>query len=135
MAGEALGTRATIATHTPIVYQDWTIEPGADVTIPLGDDHAAYVFVFGGAVKIGDDEQVAKDGELALLGDGDAVRLRGTSERARLLLLAGVPLGEPVARYGPFVMNTELEIREAIADFRSGKMGEITRTARHRLRA
>lgn len=129
VAGEALGTKATIATHTPIVYQDWTIEPGADVTIPLGADHAAYVFVFGGAVKLGDGDSVAKDGELALLGDGDSVRLRGTNERARLLLLAGVPLEEPVARYGPFVMNTEREIHEAIADFRSGKMGEITRTA------
>ena len=129
VAGEALGVTATIATHTPIVYQDWTLEPGADVTLPLSSDHAAYVYVFGGEVKVGDAGEAVKDGQLAILGDGDAVRLRGGSERARLLLLAGVPMKEPVARYGPFVMNTEAEIREAIADFRSGKMGEITKSA------
>lgn len=129
VAGEALGVTATIATHTPIVYQDWTLEPGADVTLPLSSDHAAYVYVFGGEVKVGDADETVKDGQLAILGDGDAVRIRGGSERARLLLLAGVPMKEPVARYGPFVMNTEQEIREAIADFRSGKMGEITKSA------
>jgi redox-sensitive bicupin YhaK (pirin superfamily) len=63
------------------------------------------------------------------LGGGDVVRLRGTDEDARLLLLAGVPLNEPVARYGPFVMNTEQELRQAFADYQSGRMGEITRSA------
>lgn len=129
LAGEALGVSASIATHTPVVYQDWTIAPGADVTIPLAADHAVYVYVFGGEVKLGDDGAIASDGELALLGPGDAVRLTGSSKEARLLLLAGVPLKEPVARYGPFVMNTEHEIRQAMVDFRSGKMGEITKSA------
>ncbi len=129
IAGEALGVSASIATHTPIVYQDWTIAPGADVTIPLASDHAAYVYVFGGDVKLGDDGATAEDGQLAILGPGDAVRLRGGTKSARLLLLAGVPLKEPVARYGPFVMNTENEIRQAMVDFRSGKMGEITKSA------
>ena len=129
VAGEALGVKATIATHTPIVYQDWTIDPGADVTLPLDRELAVYVYVFGGAIRVGDDERRVNDGQLAILGAGEALRLRGDTERARLLVLAGAPLREPVARYGPFVMNTENEIREAIADFRSGKMGEITRTA------
>ena len=129
IAGEALGVSASIATHTPIVYQDWTIAPGADVTIPLSSDHAAYVYVFGGDVKLGDDGATAEDGQLAILGPGDAVRLRGGTKSARLLLLAGVPLKEPVARYGPFFMNTENEIRQAMVDFRSGKMGEITKSA------
>jgi redox-sensitive bicupin YhaK (pirin superfamily) len=66
---------------------------------------------------------------MALLGPGEAVRLRGAGQPGRLLLLAGVPLGEPVARYGPFVMNTEAEIIQAACDFQSGRMGEITRTA------
>ncbi|CAN5714155.1 pirin family protein [soil metagenome] len=129
VAGEALGVAASIATHTPIVYQDWTIEPGADVTLPLAADHAAYVYVFGGAVRLGDGDDLVSDGELAILGPGDAVRFRGTTSQTRLLLLAGVPLNEPVARYGPFVMNTEAEVRQAIVDFRSGKMGEITKSA------
>ena len=68
---------------------------------------------------------------MALLGPGDAVRLAGVDGGpGRLLLLAGVPLREPVARYGPFVMTTEAEIMQAARDFQSGRMGEITRTAR-----
>jgi quercetin 2,3-dioxygenase len=71
-----------------------------------------------------------EDGSMAILGEGNVVRLRASpGKRARLLLLAGVPLQEPVARYGPFVMNTKQELMRAFEDFRSGKMGEITRTA------
>jgi redox-sensitive bicupin YhaK (pirin superfamily) len=67
---------------------------------------------------------------MAILGPGGVVRLAATadaSEPARLLLLAGVPLREPVARYGPFVMSTEIEIRQAILDFQAGRMGRIAR--------
>ena len=70
------------------------------------------------------------DGQLARLGDGDSLRLRhaGTGT-ARALLLAGEPIKEPVARYGPFVMNNEAQLRQAFADYHSGRMGEITRQA------
>jgi redox-sensitive bicupin YhaK (pirin superfamily) len=129
IAGEALGARAVIDTHTPIVYQDWSIDPGADVTMPLARDQTALVYVFEGSVRVGDGDRTVEDGRMALLGTGDAVRLRGGAAPGRLLLLAGVPLGEPVARYGPFVMNTEAEIIQAARDFQSGRMGEITRTA------
>jgi len=129
IAGEALGVRAAIATHTPIVYQDWALEPGADVTLELDAAQRALVYVFRGSAKVGDAGSDVKDGQLAVLGAGDAVRLRGADESARLLLLAGVPLGEPVARYGPFVMNSERELMQAFQDYQSGRMGEITRTA------
>ena len=133
VAGRALDQEAVIDTHTPIVFHDWTIDAGADVTTRVGRDHQVLVYVFSGAVRLGDQGQVVQDGQLALLGEGDVVRLRAVSdpdEPARLLLLAGIPLGEPVARYGPFVMNTEQEIVDAIRDYQSGRMGEITRTAR-----
>jgi hypothetical protein len=77
-----------------------------------------------------DAPNVSTRGQLAVLGPGDTVRLRAGTEPGRLLLLAGVPLREPVARYGPFVMNTEQEIVTAVRDFQSGRMGEITRTAK-----
>ncbi len=132
IAGEALGVRAVIDTLTPIVYQDWTLGAGADVTVAIPGDHQALVYVFGGALRVGDQGKPVGDGQLALLGAGDTVRLRGVPGAAspgRALLLAGVPLREPVARYGPFVMNSEQEIIQAARDFQSGRMGEITRTA------
>lgn len=131
IAGEALGARAVIDTHTPVVYQDWSLAPGADVTLPLAADHTVLVYVFQGGILVGDDGADASvaDGQLAVLGSGDAVRLRGGAAGGRLLLLAGVPLREPVVAYGPFVMNTKEEILEAHRDYHSGRMGEITRSA------
>jgi len=127
VAGEALGVRAVIETHTPIVFQDWTLAPGADLTLPIDRAQRVLVYVFDGSVLVGDRE--LHDGQLAVLGEGDAVQLRATAT-CRLLLLAGVPHGEPVARYGPFVMTNERELVQAFRDFQSGRMGEITRTAR-----
>jgi redox-sensitive bicupin YhaK (pirin superfamily) len=132
IAGSALGVNAIIDTHTPIVYQDWTLDSGADVTVSLEQGEAALVYVFEGSARVGDEGKVVQDGQLAILGEGNAVRLRGpetSGEHGRLLLLAGTPLGEPVARYGPFVMNTKAEILQAFEDYKSGRMGEITRTA------
>jgi redox-sensitive bicupin YhaK (pirin superfamily) len=128
IAGEAMGRRAVIDTRTPILYQDWTLEPGGAVEQSIPSDYNAMAFVFQGRLLVGGIE--VADGELAVLGPGDAVRLTvpaDASEPARLLLLGGVPIGEPVARYGPVVMNTEVEVRKAIMDFRSGQFGEIRR--------
>jgi quercetin 2,3-dioxygenase len=135
IAGRALGCSAVIDTHTPIVFHDWTVDAEADVSTELAENHQAFVYVFSGAVRVGDAGREVRDGQLAILGPGDTVRLRGTpvaEAPSRLLLLAGVPLGEPVARYGPFVMNTQQEIVDAMRDYQSGRMGEITRSARVR---
>ncbi|HEY5945506.1 MAG TPA: pirin family protein [Kofleriaceae bacterium] len=128
IAGAALGVNAVIETHTPIVFQDWKLEPGAEVTIDISPDQQVLAYVFEGAIEI--EGREVRDGQMAILGDGDAVRLRGTAQRGRLLLLAGVPHREPVARYGPFVMTTERELVEAFRDYQTGRMGEITRSAR-----
>ena len=132
IAGEALGARAVIDTHTPIVYQDWSVAPEGDVTVAIGHDHRALAYVFEGGVRIGERDagRVATDGQMALLGAGDHVRLRGVPGGGRLLLLGGVPLNEPIARYGPFVMNNDAELVSAFEDYQSGRMGEITRTAK-----
>jgi quercetin 2,3-dioxygenase len=92
--------------------------------VPVPADHAAYVYVFEGAVRVAGRE--VKDGQLAILGDGNRVQL-AASERAQALLLTGVPLREPVVQYGPFVMNTEKEIVQAIEDYQAGRLGEIAR--------
>jgi redox-sensitive bicupin YhaK (pirin superfamily) len=131
VAGEALGVKAAIDTRTPIVFQDWTLEPGAEVTVPFERGLRMMAYVFEGEARVGD--TVVRDGQLAILGEGEAVRLGGG--RGRVLLLGGVPLNESVARYGPFVMNTRSELLEAFEDFQSGKMGEITRSAEVRTSA
>jgi redox-sensitive bicupin YhaK (pirin superfamily) len=129
IAGEAFGVRAAIDTHTPIVYQDISLKPGADVTLGLDAAQRGLVYVFQGGALVGDAGKPVNDGQLAVLGAGNAVRLRAAPEGGRMLLLAGVPLNEPVARYGPFVMNTQSELMQAFQDYQSGRMGEITRTA------
>jgi quercetin 2,3-dioxygenase len=134
IAGEALGVHAVIDTHTPVVYQDWSLSAGADVTTTLAPEFRGYVYVFSGAARIGDGGRLVTEGQLAVLGPGDAVRLRGVdgaSASGRLLLLGGIPIEEPIVRHGPFVMNTKKQIIEAFQDYQTGKMGEITRTAEH----
>ncbi len=132
IAGEALGARGAVQTQLPIDFHDWTLEAGADLTLPSPADRQAVVYVFSGAVGLGAGDSELHEGEMAILGPGDAVRLRGPVRGAagRALLLAGAPLREPVARFGPFVMNTEAELRQAMVDYQSGRMGEIARTAR-----
>jgi redox-sensitive bicupin YhaK (pirin superfamily) len=124
VAGQALGASAVIETRTPISYLHWTFAAGARVEVPLPADHAAYVYVFEGALSVAGTE--VRDGQLAVLGDGDSV-LFGAEQRAQALLLSGAPLREPVVQYGPFVMNTELEIRQAMKDYQMGRMGTIVR--------
>lgn len=133
IAGAALGVSAVIDTHTPIAFQDWTLDAGADVSVTLDEGERALVYVFDGSARVGSEGKEIREGQLAILGDSDVVRLRGPERdgrQGRLLLLAGTPIGEPVARYGPFVMNTREEILQAFEDYRTGRMGEITRTAR-----
>ena len=132
IAGEALGVHAAIDTRTPIMMQDWILRPGADVTVAVPSPQRAYVYVFAGAARVGERAASLNDGQLGVLGGGTLLRLRGADagmEAARLLLLSGVPLNEPVARHGPFVMNTRAELMQAFADFQSGRFGEITRSA------
>jgi hypothetical protein len=130
IAGEALSVRAAIETRTPIVYLDWTLEPGASVEQAMPRSHQAFAYVFAGEALVGTASSRVRDGQLALLDEGDVVRLSvdaSATAPARLLLLGGVPLREPIARMGPFVMNTPDEIRQAIRDYQLGRMGQIVR--------
>ncbi len=131
LAGRALGVDAVIDTHIPITYHDWTLQPGADVRVDLERGLRAMVYVFDGVALVGDDARTVSDGQLAILDDGESIRLR-SDVATRLLVLAGTPTNEPIVRYGPFVMNTRDELEQAFVDYRNGTMGEITRTARTR---
>jgi redox-sensitive bicupin YhaK (pirin superfamily) len=127
VAGEALGKSAVIETRTPIQYVHWTLQPGANVVQSVDLAHEGYVYVFSGAAVVGG--QRVEAGEMAHLGDGAGVKLEVPQggEVAELLVLSGVPLDEPVAWAGPFVMNTREEILQAMKDYQAGRLGQIVR--------
>lgn len=111
-----------IAEATDPLYLDVTLAPGAAFAQTLRRDDAAFVYVFEGASGIGDGEgRAVARGELAVLGPGETVRARAGGQGARFLLVAGRPLNEPVAKHGPFVMNTREEILQAFDDLRRGR--------------
>ncbi len=109
---------------TQPVYFDVALDAGAAFEEPLPTGHTAVVYVIDGSVRLADEsgaEQSLGRDQLGVLGDGDALALEAGDEGARFLLIAGKPLGEPIARAGPFVMNTEQELRQAFIDYQSGK--------------
>ena len=126
IAGEALGVKAAIETHTPIIYQHFTLEPGASIVQPVPRAYSVFAYALSGAGRYGDEQREIGARRMVIFGDdGDAVTLTAGSERLEVLLIGGAPLNEPIVRHGPFVMNTEDEIRQAIVDYQAGRMGEI----------
>ncbi len=125
IAGEALGARAVIDTRTPIAYLDLSLEAGATHDQPLPEDFNAFAYVVEGRGSFGSEGTAARPHQLVLFGrDGDGVSLSAAPDSPlRVLLIAGRPIDEPVARMGPFVMNTRAELVEAYEDFQSGRLG------------
>jgi redox-sensitive bicupin YhaK (pirin superfamily) len=108
---------------TDPIYLDIRLDAGVDFALPVPAGHSAFVYVYEGGLSVGVSREAAtiSSQELAVLGDGGEVRLQGRAARSRAILVAGRPLKEPVARYGPFVMNTREEIMQAFSDYQSGK--------------
>jgi len=128
IAGESMRARAVIDTRTPIVFLHFNLEPGARVLQPLPESYNALAYVIDGKGLFGEAQIPAGADQLVLFdNDGQTIEIdAGQSEPLSVLLLGGIPLNEPVARYGPFVMNTQEQIIEAISDFQNGRMGAIT---------
>jgi redox-sensitive bicupin YhaK (pirin superfamily) len=125
IAGESLGVHASIDTRTPIMYLHVRLAPGAKFTQEIPDTYNAFAFLISGEATF--DDRAAHENDMVLFArDGESVMIEAENG-AELLLIGGVPLNEPIARYGPFVMNTIGEIRQAIIDFQSGHFGEIPR--------
>ena len=120
IAGSTLGVQAVIDTVIPITYIHMKIQQDGIHRQKIESGLNGMIYVFGGTVYI--DGKPVRDGELGILNDGDVVKLEARDEDAEFLILAGPELNEPIARYGPFVMNTREEIQQALFDYQNGTL-------------
>ncbi len=124
IAGEYQGHRGPARSFTPMDVWDLRLDQGGSARFDLPDGRTLALAVLRGAVVV-NGGQIARDGQVVVLGrDGTGVSLEANSA-ASLLVLGGEPIDEPIAGYGPFVMNTEAEIRQAVEDYRAGRFGQI----------
>ena len=131
IAGEVGGHSGPGITHTPISLLHATLQPGAQLRLPWRADFNALGYVMAGSGTVGTDKRPVRTGQLAVFGPGDVLnfsasqRADGPSEGMELLVLGGQPIREPVAAYGPFVMNTRGELVTAFEDYQAGRLGTI----------
>ena len=129
IAGQVAGIAGPILQPaTDPTYLDLALEPGAQFVQSLPPEYAAFLYVFEGTLQVGTDPGAnpVRAHELAVLSEGADIRLKGLTAgpdgtSARAILVAGRPLREPVAKYGPFVMNTREELQQAFLDFQNGR--------------
>jgi quercetin 2,3-dioxygenase len=122
LAGSFAGVTGPVeGVVTEPLLLDLALPAGSSVTVPLPRGHNAFVYAFEGEATVGAPATLLPRGSAAVLGAGDVAVLGGGGAGGRVLLAAARPLNEPVARYGPFVMNTQGEIRQAVADFQAGR--------------
>jgi redox-sensitive bicupin YhaK (pirin superfamily) len=119
--GEVVGPIVQPATDP--VYLDIALQAGTSWSYALPEGHNAFAYAFEGALTVGEGDQARalEAQEMAVLGGGDALQLRAGAQAARLIVVAGRPLREPVMRHGPFVMNTRQELMQAFVDFQEGR--------------
>jgi len=131
IAGEIDGHGGPGQTHTPITYVHATVSPGARMSLPWRADFNALVYVLSGRGSVGTEARPVETGQLAVFGAGDHVVVaaqqdqESRSPNLEVLVLGGRPIGEPVAAYGPFVMNTRAELIQAVEDFQAGRLGVV----------
>ncbi len=131
IAGSLSGHAGPGVTHTPITLVHATVSPGAQVSIPWRADFNALLYVLGGAGSVGTSHRPVRAGQLAVFGPGESLTfaagtsMAGPSPALDVLLLGGEPIREPIAVYGPFVMNTRAELAQAFEDYQKGRLGSI----------
>jgi quercetin 2,3-dioxygenase len=128
IAGDIAGFTGPGVTHTPITYAHATLAPGAQIAVPWNPAFSALAYVLTGRGTAGPEGRPVADGQLVVFGPGDHLVVAATDGQAEpldVLLLGGLPIREPIAHYGPFVMNTREEILQAIEDFQGGRLGIV----------
>ena len=131
IAGEVAGHAGPGQTYTPITLVHATLEPGARLRLPWRADFNALGYVLAGAGTAGAEQRPVTSGQLAVFGPGDSRtvsagrQMDGPGEKLDVLLLGGLPIREPIAAYGPFVMNNRAQLVQAFEDFQAGRLGTI----------
>jgi redox-sensitive bicupin YhaK (pirin superfamily) len=131
IAGDLGGHQGPGSTYTPITIVHATIQPGAEVDLPWRADYNALVYVLSGAGTVGAERRPVRSGQLAVLGAGDTIRVSGNRRQDSntpaldVYVMGGRPIREPVAHYGPFVMNTKAQLIKAFEDYQSGRLGVV----------
>jgi quercetin 2,3-dioxygenase len=131
IAGEVAGHQGPGITYTPISLLHATLAPGAELRLPWRPDFNALVYVLAGSGSVGPRRHPVRMGQLAVYGPGDVVTIAadaaqdGRSPQLDVLVLGGQPIREPIAAYGPFVMNTRAELIQAFEDYQAGRLGSI----------
>lgn len=129
IAGNYLDAKAVINTLTPILYLHFTLKPGGQVVQSVPENYNAFAYVISGEGFFGKDKSAVGEKNLIVFeNDGEIISIR-ESDKAKspldVLLIAGMPLNEPIVQYGPFVMNTREEIDKTLEDYRNGRIGKI----------
>ena len=131
IAGDVAGHAGPGSTYTPIALAHATISPGASVSLPWRRDFNALVYVLSGSGSAGAERRPIGPGQLAVYGAGDSITVAAADRQESrvsaldVLVLGGQPIREPVAAYGPFVMNTRAELVQAFEDYQAGRLGSI----------
>lgn len=131
LAGEVAGHRGPGISHTPLSITHVTVAPGAQADIPWREDFNALAYVLAGEGSVGPSGHPVRTGQMAVLTDGDTVRLRanelqnGKDKNLEVFLIGGMPLHERVFMYGPFVMSSQEEVMQAVEDYQKGRFGQI----------
>jgi redox-sensitive bicupin YhaK (pirin superfamily) len=135
IAGDVGGHRGPGSTHTPITFVHATIAPGASLSVPWKPEYNALVYVLAGTGRVGTEGRPVHTGQTVVFGKGDHLTVAADDKQdsrygsLEVLILGGEPIHEPVAQYGPFVMNTREELQKAVEDFQSGRFGQIPANA------
>lgn len=131
IAGGLDGHEGPGATHTPITMVHATVRPGAEITLPWREDFNGLAYVLAGRGSVGADRRPVHTGQTAVFGEGSALTVRADEQQdastpdLEVVLLGGRPIREPMAHYGPFVMNTQAELQQAFEDFQKGRLGSV----------
>jgi len=129
IAGNYLDAKAVINTLTPILYLHLTLQPGAQVMQSVPENYSAFAYIINGKCLFGKDKTAVEEKNLVVFeNDGETISIKESDDAKSpldVLLIAGMPLNEPIVQYGPFVMNTREEIDKTLEDYRNGRIGKI----------